>query len=388
MNAAADPCAPAAGASEAAVPPSVVDFDRPVVSILGLPFDAIGIDEAVQRIRDAAFEGRRCFVSTPNLNFAIVARADAAFRGSVLRSDLSLVDGMPLVWVARLLGLPVPERVSGSDVFDALQRHPGPPLKVFLFGGPPGAAARAAESIDRRGGGLRCVGFDAAGFDSIEAMSGPGQIERINRSGAHFVVVALGARKGQAWIEHNAGRLAAPVLAHLGAVINFAAGTVRRAPHWMQWAGLEWLWRIREEPALWRRYWSDGRVAVSLLATRVVPDAIDRRWSRRHADAPGALEVLPAPGRVTLRLRGAWSDGLEASLRTALTEWASRGDRVVVDLHGATMLGHAGVGLLLLAQGWFGARGGLEIVGVQGRLRAALRRQLVERVFVESQERR
>jgi anti-anti-sigma regulatory factor len=91
---------------------------------------------------------------------------------------------------------------------------------------------------------------------------------------------------------------------------------------------------------------------------------------------------------VTLRLRGAWSDGLEASLRTALTEWASRGDRVVVDLHGATMLGHAGVGLLLLAQGWFGARGGLEIVGVQGRLRAALRRQLVERVFVESQERR
>ena len=388
MNAAADSCAPASGASKAAVPPSVVDFDRPVVSILGLPFDAIGIDEAVQRIRDAAFEGRRCFVSTPNLNFAIAAQSDPAFRGSVLRSDLSLLDGMPLVWVARLLGLPVHGRVSGSDVFDALQRHPGPPLQVFLFGGPPGAAARAAESIDRRGGGLRCVGFDPAGFDSIEAMSGPGQIERINRSGAHFVVVALGARKGQAWIEHNAGRLAAPVLAHLGAVINFAAGTVRRAPPWMQWTGLEWLWRIREEPALWRRYWSDGVAAIRLLATRIAPDAIDRRWPRRQADAPAALEVLPASGRVTLRLRGDWSDGREAPLRTALQQWASRCDRVVVDLQGVGALGHAGVGLLLLAQGWFGARGGLEIVGTSARLRAALRRQLVEGVFLQESEER
>jgi len=385
MSEAIDPQAPAGRASLAAAPPSAVDFDRPVVSILGLPFDAIGIDAAVQRIREAAFAGRRCFVSTPNLNFAIAAQSDAAFRGSVLRSDLSLVDGMPLVWVARLVGLPVRERVSGSDVFEALQRHPGPPLKVFLLGGPPGAAARAAESIDRRGGGLRCVGFDPAGFDSIEAMSGPEQIERINRSGAHFVVVALGARKGQAWIEHNAARLAAPVLAHLGAVINFAAGTVRRAPRWMQWMGLEWLWRIREEPALWRRYWSDGIEAAGLLVTRVLPDAIDRRrWGRRVYASSPALEVLRGPGGVSLRLRGAWPDGVEAPLRAALTECAGRNGRVVVDLQDVTVLGHAVVGLLLLAHGWFGARGGFRIAGARGRPQHALRRQLVERVFADA----
>jgi N-acetylglucosaminyldiphosphoundecaprenol N-acetyl-beta-D-mannosaminyltransferase len=384
MSEAIDPPAPLGRASLAAAPPSAVDFDRPVVSILGLPFDAIGIDVAVQRIREAAFAGRRCFVSTPNLNFAIAAHSDPAFRGSVLRSDLSLVDGMPLVWVARLVGLPVRERVSGSDVFEALQRHPGPPLNVFLFGGPPGAAARAAESIDRRGGGLRCVGFDPAGFDSIEAMSRPEQIERINRSGAHFVVVALGARKGQAWIEHNAARLAAPVLAHLGAVINFAAGTVRRAPRWMQWTGLEWLWRIREEPALWRRYWSDGVEAAGLLATRVLPDALDlRRW-RRRVDAPPALEVLPGGAGVTLRLQGAWRDGVEAPLRAALTEWAGRNGRVVVDLRDVTVLGHAVVGLLLLAHGWFGARGGFQVTGARGRPQHALRRQLVECVFADA----
>ena len=223
MNEAVDQRAAPEGAGARAVPASRVDFDRPVVCILGLPFDAIGVAQAVQRIRDAAFAGRRCFVSTPNLNFAIAARSDAAFRGSVLRSDLSLVDGMPLVWIARWLGLPIRERVSGADVFDALQAHPGPALTVYVFGGPTGIAARACERINQRGGGIRCVGFDAPGFGSVESMSSEEQIARINDSGAHFVVVSLGAKKGQAWIEHNATRLTAPVLSHLGAVVNFAA---------------------------------------------------------------------------------------------------------------------------------------------------------------------
>jgi N-acetylglucosaminyldiphosphoundecaprenol N-acetyl-beta-D-mannosaminyltransferase len=95
----------------AAVPLRRVDFTRRLVCILGLPFDALDIAQAVQRVRAAAFSGQRCFVSTPNLNFAIAARRDSAFRDSVLHSDLSLVDGMPLVWIARLLGQPLHERV-------------------------------------------------------------------------------------------------------------------------------------------------------------------------------------------------------------------------------------------------------------------------------------
>jgi N-acetylglucosaminyldiphosphoundecaprenol N-acetyl-beta-D-mannosaminyltransferase len=107
-----------------------------------------GLPEAVERVRADAFAGRRCWIATPNLNFAIAARSDAAFRQSVLRSDLSLVDGMPLIWMARALGVPMPQRVAGSDLFEALQAHPGPPLGVYLFGGPPGVAARAAERIN------------------------------------------------------------------------------------------------------------------------------------------------------------------------------------------------------------------------------------------------
>lgn len=359
-----------------AVPPRRADFARPLTCILGLPFDTVDIAQAVQRIRDAAFSGQRCFVSTPNLNFAMAARQDVAFRDSVLHSDLSLVDGMPLVWIARALGQPVRERVSGADVFDALLDHAGPPLGVFLFGGPPGAAAQACERINRRGGGLRCVGFDAAGFGSIEAMSSDEQIARINGSGAQFVVVALGAAKGQAWIEHNAPRLTAPVLTHLGAVVNFAAGTVQRAPRVVQALGLEWLWRIKEEPSLWRRYGRDGRAALGLFFTRVLPDALAAR--RGRGSAPARVEVLHSPGGRVLRLDGDWRPAAQLDqLRSALTTLAA--DDVPglrVDLAGVTAIGHACTALLLVARGWWDTRGGFDVVASSAPVRATWRRQL------------
>ncbi|MCE9657609.1 MAG: WecB/TagA/CpsF family glycosyltransferase [Burkholderiales bacterium] len=363
----------------ASIPARRADFARPLVCLLGLPFDAIGLAEAVERIREAAFARRRCWVATPNLNFAIAARRDAAFRDSVLRSDLSLVDGMPLVWIARLLGLPVTERVAGSDLFEALQAHSGPPLSVYLFGGPPGAAAQAGERVNARGGGIRCVGHDEAGFGPIEAMSEPALIERINRSGAHFVIVALGAQKGQAWIGHNAARLEAPVLCHLGAVMNFAAGTVRRAPRWAQRSGLEWAWRIKEEPALWRRYAGDAVRAAGLVVTRVLPEA----WAaRRRGPAKGGAEPLveiDRSGAQTVLRPGAASEAALAALRNALAECAALGSRLTIDLSRVGAVANPVAAVLLLAKGWFGERGGFEVVGAGPAAEADLRRLLCAR---------
>ena len=103
---------------------SMDDFDRNVYCLLGLPLDAVGMAEAVRRVRAAATEGNRCFLSTPNLNFLIACQADPAFRDSVIPSDLSVTDGMPLVWLARLLGLPIGERVPTSIVFETNRRLP------------------------------------------------------------------------------------------------------------------------------------------------------------------------------------------------------------------------------------------------------------------------
>ena len=214
--------------------------------LLGLPIDAIDLAGAEKRIRAAAAARLPCFMSTPNVNFVIESRSDRAFRNAVLHSDLSVADGMPLVWLARLIGIPLRERVAGASLFEALRGGEGRPLKVYFFGGPAGVAEAAGRRLAREAKGLACVGYESPGFGSVEEMSGEETIRRINASNADLLVVSLGARKGQAWIERNRSRLDVPVVSHLGAVVDFAAGTVRRAPAWMQRAGLEWLWRIKE----------------------------------------------------------------------------------------------------------------------------------------------
>lgn len=253
------------------------------VTLLGLPFDVLTLSQATALIRQAALKRQRCFFSTPNLNFLITAQTDAAFRQSVQSSDLSLADGMPIVWLSRWIGTPLPQRVAGSDIFAALrQPQPGQrPIKVYFFGGLPGVAERAAAQINREGGGMVCVGYASPGFCSVSELSTPQTLARINGSGADLLVVALGAVKGQAWIVQNLAALQVPVVSHLGAVLNFVAKTVRRAPVWMQKAGLEWLWRIGQEPVLWRRYWHDGVALLRLLAPLLLA-----RLSRRGKGEP------------------------------------------------------------------------------------------------------
>src|SRR5512137_1504589 len=152
--------------------PAADDDARDVVCILGLPFDAITLQDAVQRVRDAVHARRRLFLSTPNLNFLIGSRIDAAFRRSVVDSDLSVADGMPLVWMSRLLGTPLPERVTGSDLFERLRNDPLPPghapIRVYFYGGPPGAAEAAARRLNAESSAMTCVGYESPGFGAVE----------------------------------------------------------------------------------------------------------------------------------------------------------------------------------------------------------------------------
>lgn len=90
----------------------------------------------------------------------------------------------------------------------------------------------------------------------------------------------MGAQKGQLWLQRNHHRLLIAVRAHLGASLNFQAGTVKRAPQIFRKIGIEWLWRIKEEPYLWRRYWNDGKALIRLLVTRVIPLAFWTWWVR------------------------------------------------------------------------------------------------------------
>ncbi|HET8899074.1 MAG TPA: WecB/TagA/CpsF family glycosyltransferase [Rhodanobacteraceae bacterium] len=142
----------------------------------------------------------------------------------------------------------------------------------------------------------------------------------------------------------------APVLAYLGAVVNFVAGKVERAPRWMQHAGLEWLWRIKEEPALWRRYAKDGATFARLFATRVVPYAWHVRRNTPDATslAAATVDVARHDGSTTLHLRGAWAASNLGPLRHALATAWKEGGALRLDLSGTTHLDSAAIALLCM----------------------------------------
>jgi len=333
--------------------PITADFNRQVYCLLGLPFDALCKTAAVQHIRDAAANRLPCFLSTPNLNFLIASQSDIAFRNSVINSDLSVADGMPIVWIARLLGIPIRERVAGSDLFEQLRTKSNTRLSVYFFGGVQGVAETACQQLNANPHGIVCTGFASPGFASIQEMSGDETIERINASGADFLVVALGAKKGQAWIEHNRARISVPVISHLGAVVNFVAGRLDRAPVWIQRSGLEWLWRIKEEPALWIRYASDGLVFMKLLVTRVIPYSWLMFWRKpeKQKTESATIESVDAGGEIIIRLRGAWMQNNLLPLRQFFSGPALAGRDVRIELEYATYVDSAFIGLLLLLSG-------------------------------------
>ena len=231
----------------------------PVVELFGLRLHRVTLEETVQFIRLAATRRQRLFLSTVNVNFLALGSRDPEFRSSLEVSDLCVADGWPLVALSRrVCADALPERVAGADLFERLQKDAdATPLRLYFFGGPPGVAEEAARAVNARAGGLVCVGHASPGYGDVASMSGEGTIEHINASGADLLVVALGALKGQAWIMRNLGCLTVPVISHWGAVVNFAAGRIRRAPPWVARLRLEWLWRIAQEPSLWRRYAQD-----------------------------------------------------------------------------------------------------------------------------------
>ncbi len=352
------------------------DFSRDVHCLLGLPFDAVSKTSAVQQIIFAAANRSPCFLSTPNLNFLIASQSDSAFRNSVINSDLSVADGMPIVWIARMLGIPIRERVAGSDLFEQLRANSSARLAVYFFGGVEGVAEIACRKLNAELSGLQCTGFKYPGFASVKEMSSDEIIDAINASGADFLVVSLGAKKGQAWIEYNRARISAPVISHLGAVVNFVAGNVNRAPILIQRSGLEWLWRIKEEPGLWHRYATDGLVLLRLLATHIIPYL----WLKYrckpavHETDSAAVELLDDGSEIIIRLRGAWMQKNLMPLRECFSSSALAGKSVRIELEHVSYVDSAFIGLLLLLYGDRKQQGKrLSVVSLNHRVRQIFR---------------
>ena len=326
-------------------------------ALLGLPVHALSETETVEQLWLATRARRQLILTTPNLNFAVACRKDRAFRQTVLASDLVVADGMPLVWVARLLGIPIPERVAGSSVFESIRTTPppdnGPRMRVFFFGGQPGVAQQAHDRVNAGSPGMESVGFLDPGFGSVEQMGSKVIIDAINSADPDFLVVALGAAKGQAWIEQNRHRLYARVISHLGAVVNFSAGSVQRSPLWMQRLGLEWLWRIKEEPQLWRRYGADGLALMGMLLSELLPLWVFRRsgFLRASRVQKAEIQLKWNKGTAVLSLAGDCTISVCHQLDTCIEKVVDSRGPLTVDLEALRFIDEAALASLMCLLG-------------------------------------
>jgi N-acetylglucosaminyldiphosphoundecaprenol N-acetyl-beta-D-mannosaminyltransferase len=329
------------------------DLTREVYGVLGLPLDVVDMITVVRRIRNADDHAQHLLISTTNLNYLVISRTDAEFRNSLLFSDLCTADGMPIVWISRLLGIPIIERIAGSDIVDALKsphdssRH----LKVFLFGGPEGVADAACRHINDTADSMICVGAFYPGYASIDELSADSIIDAVNSSEADLLIVCLGAQKAQVWLQRNHDRLKIPIRVHVGAAVKYEAGTIKRAPITMQRCGLEWLWRIKEEPALWSRYFKDGMMLLQLLFTRVVPFIILDSWQRlRWGRKDQELLVMRSENdnSVILSLSGA-AVARHVSNAVSYFQQALDAEKpIIVDFSGTELIDARFIGLLLM----------------------------------------
>jgi len=218
------------------------------ITLGGLPVDVVTARGALDAIDALVDTGHGGFVVTPNVDHLVVARRDARLRDAYARASLSLADGMPLLWMARALGTPLPEKVSGSDLLGPLMaRAAARRRRVFLVGGSPAVSATAADRLTRDYPGVTIAGRDCSIW-SPEAGPDADAVTTIRRARPDLIVVALGSPKQEIYMARIANAVAPAVLLGLGASLDFAAGAVRRAPAWMSAAGFEWIYRLAQEP--------------------------------------------------------------------------------------------------------------------------------------------
>ncbi|SRR5579884_2048468 len=248
---------------------SIVELRRLRLELAGALIDQVDLTTAVERIRGFLRSGSPHHVMTVNLDFLSIAQRDSEFRQTLNGADLAVADGMPLVWASRLKGQPLAQRLTGVELVGESCRLAAEMGRgVFLLGAAPGVADRAARRLEADYPGLRVVGTHSPPYRPLTAQEDQALVRMIREAAPGCLFVAFGAPRQDLWIRAHLDALQVPVAMGVGCVLDLLAGTARRAPRWMQHTGLEWSYRLIQEPGrLWRRYILDD---MPMLASLVV----------------------------------------------------------------------------------------------------------------------
>lgn len=248
------------------------------IELLGAPLDPVSLEQAVGLVENAIRTGTPLRHASVNAPKVVRLRVDPELAEAVRRCDLVTADGQPVVWAARLLGRPVPERVAGIDLMQrVLARAEAEAFGVYLLGAEPDVLAAAAAAIRERHPGIELAGLRDGFFgeDEEEAI-----VADIRASGAQILFIALPSPRKELFLDRHGAHL--PLFAMgVGGAFDVLAGLRRRAPRWLQRAGLEWAFRLAQEPRRLAGRYADASVRfLLLLARELVRTRLLRRAER------------------------------------------------------------------------------------------------------------
>lgn len=245
------------------------------LNVLGVHVSVVSLPDAAEAVVNWAREGRPPegprYVCATSVHGVVEAQRDAQFRDILNGAALVVPDGVPLVWFGRLAGRPEIERVYGPALaLGICERAAGYRLRHYFYGGAPGVADQLAERLSSRFPGLEIAGTYCPPFRLLEPRELHEVAATINRARPHIVWVGLSTPKQERWIARVRAHLNTGVLVSVGAAFDFLTERVRQAPAWLQQLGMEWAFRLAQEPRrLWRRYARNNPTFVYLAALQL-----------------------------------------------------------------------------------------------------------------------
>ena len=254
-------------------------------SVVGVPISVTTYTEVLDALSRPAPD-RALVVSVCNVHSVMTARKDPAIRAAIESSTIATPDGVPLVWTLRRTANPDQERVYGPEIMRrALLESPDRGWRHYLHGSTPETLEQLQAAIAEMAPSADIVGAYSPPFAPPTPETDAADADRIRASGANVVWVGLGMPKQEQWMHRVAGQLPGTAIVGVGAAFDFLAGTIPQAPEWMQKSGLEWAYRLGQEPRrLWRRYLWNNPAFLMLMARQLM------------VEGPGDQQAVAAPG--------------------------------------------------------------------------------------------
>ena len=324
---------------------STLQKEPPMTVLLGLPFHDLTLGETLDYCREAMKGDAGHYLVTANVDFTTQAYEDPDLKKIVFFADRVVCDGMPLVWLSKLFGYPLRERVAGSDMVPKLLEICGNEgHAVYFFGSDLATLEEAKTIVEERYPGLRVVGIDSPPMGAVIEWDNDALCGRMKASGANLLLVCLGCPKQERWIFAHHRETGIPLSIGVGASLDFITGKQKRAPRWMQKTGLEWFWRMSSSPSrLVSRYSKD--------LVFLVKASLRQAWAqRRRENIADTIVINPTgvPVRVPKVTRIVWSGELQRAASAGVCVPERIECPVLLDASGVTFSDSSGLGRLAL----------------------------------------